>query len=59
MQEHDRISILGLKDMAPGRTLRVRLSHEDGTVEEFDAAHTYNEMQIQWFRAGSALNTIK
>lgn len=59
VQEHDRISILGLKDMAPGRTLRVRLSHEDGTVEEFDAAHTYNEMQIQWFRAGSALNTIK
>lgn len=55
VQEHDRISILGLKEMAPGRPLRVRLLHEDGTTDEFDAAHTYNEMQIQWFRAGSAL----
>ncbi len=58
VQEHDRISILGLKDMAPGKPLCVRLLHEDGTTDELEAAHTYNDMQIQWFRAGSALNTF-
>ena len=59
VQEHDRISILGLKDMAPGRPLQIRLLHEDGTTDELEALHTYNEMQIQWFRAGSALNTFR
>lgn len=59
VQERDRISILGLQDMAPGKPLRVRLEHADGTTEEFEVAHTYNEMQIKWFRAGSALNTFQ
>lgn len=59
VQEKDRISILGLQDMAPGKPLRVRLDHADGTTDEFEVAHTYNEMQISWFRAGSALNTFQ
>ena len=59
VQEHDRISIIGLETFAPERNLKVVLSHEDGTRESFDAVHTYNEMQIEWFKAGSALNTFR
>ncbi len=43
----------------PGSPLTVRLHHKDGTAEEFPVEHTYNRKQIDWFRAGSALNLIK
>ena len=56
IQEHDLLSVIGLKDFAPGRNLKVVLHHEDGTREDFEVQHTYNEQQIAWFRAGSALN---
>ena len=56
IQEHDLLSVIGLKDFAPGRNLEVVLHHEDGTKESFPVQHTYNEQQIGWFRAGSALN---
>ena len=56
IQEHDRISLLGLKDFAPGRPLQVIVTHENGEKESFEVAHTYNELQINWFKAGSALN---
>ena len=56
IQEHDLLSVTGLKDFAPGRNLQIVLHHEDGTKESFEAQHTYNEQQINWFRAGSALN---
>ena len=59
VQEHDRISIIGLETFAPGRNLKVVLTHEDGTQDSFEAVHTYNEMQIEWFKAGSALNTFR
>ncbi len=59
IKEHDRISILGLKEFAPGKPLIVRLHHSDGTTEDLLANHTYNENQIEWFKAGSALNLIK
>ena len=59
VQEHDKISIVGLEAFAPGRNLKVVLSHEDGTQDTFEAMHTYNEMQIEWFKAGSALNTFR
>jgi aconitate hydratase len=45
--------------MAPGRALKVILHHEDGSSDAFDVAHTYNEQQIEWVRAGSALNKIR
>ena len=45
--------------MAPGKNLTVVLNHEDGTTERFEACHSYNERQIGWFRAGSALNALK
>lgn len=54
--EKDRISISGLRDFAPGRPLTVTLRHPDGSEESFLAHHTYNELQITWFKAGSALN---
>lgn len=56
VQEHDLISVVGLKDFAPGRNLEVILHHEDGTEDRFEVQHTYNEQQVAWFRAGSALN---
>ncbi|MDR0988359.1 MAG: aconitate hydratase [Prevotellaceae bacterium] len=58
IRERDHLSVLHLKEggFAPGRPLRVRLHHQDGTEEEFDVQHTYNQQQIGWFSAGSALN---
>lgn len=58
VRERDKISVKGLKDFAPGRNLAVELLHVDGTRDVFEAAHTYNEQQIAWFRAGSALNAM-
>ena len=57
--EDDNIEISGLDNFAPARSLTVRLHHSNGISEEFPANHTYNEKQIGWFRAGSALNLIK
>ena len=57
IREDDLISVTGLKDFAPGRNLTVTLRHADGTDESFEVSHTYNEMQINWFKAGSALNS--
>lgn len=56
IREDDRISIKGLATLAPGSLLTVELTHADGTKECFEAEHTYNETQINWFKAGSALN---
>ncbi|MDF1570204.1 MAG: aconitate hydratase [Bacteroidales bacterium] len=59
VREDDTISVLGLREFSPGNSLLVRLDHADGTTDEFEANHTYNETQIAWFRAGSALNMIR
>jgi aconitate hydratase len=59
IEENDIIDILGLDTFAPGVPLKVRLTHQDGSVEVITANHTYNEGQIGWFRAGSALNLIR
>lgn len=56
IREDDLISVVGLKDFTPGRNMKVILEHKDGTQEAFEVSHTYNDMQIGWFRAGSALN---
>ncbi len=58
IQEDDTIDILGLTTFAPGKPLTIRLTHKDGSADEFAANHTYNEGQIGWFVAGSALNLI-
>ena len=59
IQEHDCISIVGLDSFAPGQPLQVIVKHENGTEDMFLASHTYNEMQIGWFKAGCALNTFR
>ena len=59
VREDDTISVLGLRKFSPENNLLVRLDHADGTTDEFEANHTYNETQIAWFRAGSALNLIR
>ncbi len=59
VRENDKISILGLTEFAPGKNLIVKLTHSDGSSEQFEAIHTYNYAQIEWFKAGSALNGLK
>ncbi|NDW19583.1 aconitate hydratase [Dysgonomonas sp. 216] len=59
IREDDKLSILGLTDFRPGKNLTVQLNHSDGTIESFDVTHTYNDLQIEWFKAGSALNYMK
>jgi len=57
--EDDSIDILGLEDFTPGKPLTVVLHHSDGTRDEFPVNHTYNGNQIEWFKAGGALNLIR
>ena len=57
--EDDIIDIEGLNHFEPGTPLTLVLHHADGTSESILANHTYNEQQIEWFKAGSALNLIR
>ncbi len=59
IKEDDKISIIGLTEFKPGKNLTVELTHKNRTKESFEVAHTYNEVQIAWFKAGSALNYMK
>jgi len=59
VQEDDRVSILGLASLAPGSELTVVLKHKDGTEDRFAAKHSLIPEQIEWFKAGSALNLIR
>jgi aconitate hydratase len=58
VREDDRVSIVGLAAFAPGATLRLILKHSDGSSHEALVNHSFNENQIGWFKAGSALNQI-
>ena len=57
--EDDTFDVIGLKDFAPGKPFTVVIHHSDGTSEEIIANHSYSQIQIEWFKAGSALNLIK
>ena len=57
--EDDSIDILGLTSFAAGQPLTVRLNHLDGSSELITVNHTYNDQQIEWFKAGGALNVIR
>jgi len=59
VQEDDTIDILGLTDFVPGKGLAVVLHHKDGSSDIISTTHTYNEQQIEWFKAGGALNIIR
>jgi aconitate hydratase len=59
IQETDTIDILGLDKFTAGVPLKIKLNHVDGSSDVFKVNHTYNKTQIDWFKAGSALNLIK
>ncbi len=59
IRQDDYIDIEGLDEMKPGSEFQIILHHADGSTESFKALHTYNEQQIEWVRAGSALNKIR
>ena len=56
--ENDKLDIIGLKELAPDKQLKLIIKHEDGSQDEAVLNHTMNEPQIEWFKAGSALNLI-
>ncbi len=57
--EDDSIDIIGLTSFTPGVPLTIVLNHADGTKDSIHVNHTYNEQQIEWFKAGGALNVIR
>ena len=57
--EDDTFDITGLKEFAPGKQLVLVAHHANGTYDNILLSHTYNESQIEWFKAGSALNLIR
>jgi aconitate hydratase len=59
IQPSDKISLLDLKNLAPGKPVKAEIKHSDGKVDSISLSHTMNEQQIEWFRAGSALNRMK
>jgi aconitate hydratase len=59
IQENDTFNFVDLIDFAPGKSLTLELCHDTGKTESIQLNHTYNAQQIEWFKAGSALNLIK
>ena len=59
IQEDDSIDIIGLTDFTPGKPLTMVFHHSDGTKDEITVNHSYNAQQIEWFKAGAALNIIR
>jgi aconitate hydratase len=59
VQEDDIIDIEGLTNFAPGQPLTIVLHHSDGSADKISVNHTYNQQQIEWFKAGGALNIIR
>jgi aconitate hydratase len=59
IQEDDKIDINGLTSFAPGKSLELVFTHKDGSSDTILVNHTYNEQQIEWFKAGGALNIIR
>jgi aconitate hydratase len=59
VQEADTFSIHGLAGLAPDENLKATIHHADGTSDSIEVAHTLNDDQVAWFRAGSALNILK
>jgi aconitate hydratase len=59
IREDDTIDLLGLTSFSPGVPLTLVAHHSDGSEDRFPVNHTYNENQIEWFKAGGALNIIR
>ncbi len=59
LKESDIIDVLGIETLSEGSLIQLVCHHEDGSLDTIDTVHTYNKNQIEWFKAGSALNYIK
>ncbi|MCB0642740.1 MAG: aconitate hydratase, partial [Phaeodactylibacter sp.] len=59
IRQDDQITIVGFDKMTPEKNLTILLKHADGSEDSFQVAHTYNQAQIDWIKAGSALNKIR
>lgn len=59
IQPTDKISLKGLKNLAPGKPVECIVKHSDGSTDKILLNHSLNDLQIGWFRAGSALNRMK
>lgn len=59
IKENDKLSITELDSLSPGNPVKCIISHDDGSKEEISLRHSYNKFQIEWFRAGSALNVLR
>jgi aconitate hydratase len=59
IKEDDTFNFIDLEDFAPGRQLTLEAVHTDGSKDLIKLNHTYNAQQVEWFKAGSALNLIK
>ncbi|MDX1595641.1 MAG: aconitate hydratase [Nitrosopumilaceae archaeon] len=59
IKEDDRISLVGLTNLEPDKPVTCILNHNDNTTEEISLSHSYNQAQIEWFKAGSALNLLR
>ncbi len=58
VREDDRVSVTGLSSFTPGKQLSITLHHSDGKTDTFPVNHSFNAEQIEWFKAGSALNLL-
>ena len=56
IREDDRVNLIGLKEITPGKPVECVVNHSDGTSETLYLNHTFSEPQLAWFRLGSALN---
>jgi aconitate hydratase len=59
IREDDRLAVQGLQSFAPGKNLKLEITHADKTKETVELKHTFNKEQIEWFKAGSALNLLR
>ena len=57
--EEDKVTLSDIADFAPGKDVTAVISHKDGSTQEIKLNHTYNDEQIHWYKAGSALNALR
>ena len=59
IRQDDTIDIVGLDSLDPGQPVKCILNHSDGSRHEISLSHSYSKFQLEWFRAGSALNVLR
>ena len=59
LEQGDKVSLVGLNEIAPNKSVKCIIQHENNQTEEVSLIHSYNDLQLEWFRAGSALNMLR